>query len=176
MDNSLLTQENKALKDSLVPRCLYEFFLIKCILNLTEISIRTVRLKKKISPYIKPFPWEVKTRVWLKPACESEPHMGEIWDVSVCRLSVYLSLARWNSEWEQKRIIARDSRRQSRLMLCKQHSVHCVNTLLPSVRFWLWPVMSGFLWIPPWGWCLRSATSALPPLPLCREQVLLALH
>lgn len=49
----------------------------------------------------------------------------------------------------------------------------CVNILCPPVRCWLWPVMSGFLWTPPWGLCLRSATFALLRLLLCPEQVLL---
>lgn len=85
----------------------------------------------------------------------------------MCRLSVYMSMARWNGEWEQKWTIAQDSRWQSRLTPDHPASV---------LRFWLWPVMSAFLWIPLWGWCLRSATSAPPPLPLCPEQVFLTLQ
>lgn len=76
----------------------------------------------------------------------------------------------------EKRRIRAEMSWQSRLTLCKEHCIQCLNTLFPSVRFWLWPVMSGFLWIPPWGWCLRSATSALPPPLLFQEQVLLSLH
>lgn len=92
------------------------------------------------------------------------------------------ALSGWERKWQSVPLILRAVERAEErrwrnpgCVQCTNIYIRCVYLLCPSLRCWLWPVMSGYLWTPPWGWCLRSAIFALLPQPLFREQVVLVL-